>query len=357
MADTSWKIIGASGFVGSSILARLTIEGLTVDAIEAPRLVTRETDPQQLISDARKLEGIINSLADSFAGCDVVINASGLAAPDQEDLAPLLGANALLPAVIAIAAQRTGVRRLIHMSSAAVLGPVPVLTDTPETDPFSAYSFSKALGEEVLLGLRSFIEEKAAQGTAPGSAASQFPAAPSHAPAQVARHHALEICILRATSVQGQGRRTTQAFAKIASSPLASVAGDGQHRTPVSSNYALAEFTAMVGAFDGELPPIVLQPWECATTESVLIDAGRRRPMRLPEKFCRALLSAGYKASHYVGDRLTGPVRRLEVMWFGQDLDDSWARTNGLIPTTRVSEVLRTAHSSLGKKSDRRFAD
>ena len=83
MADTSWKIIGASGFVGSSILARLTAEGLTVDAIEAPRLVTRETDPQQLISDARKLEGIIDSLADSFAGCDVVINASGSFADDD----------------------------------------------------------------------------------------------------------------------------------------------------------------------------------------------------------------------------------------------------------------------------------
>lgn len=357
MAESTWKVIGASGFVGSSILARLTAQGISADAIEAPRLVTRETDPDQLITDARKLDGIIDTLADSFAGADVVINASGLAAPDQQDLAPLLGANALLPAVIAIAAQRTGVRRIIHMSSAAVLGPVPVLTDTPNTQPFSAYSFSKALGEEVLLSLRDFIETTAAQGQAPGSAASEFPAAPSHNPAHVRTDHAVEICIIRATSVQGQGRKTTQTFAKIASSALASVAGDGSQKTPVSSNHALAEFTVKVGSFAGELPPIVLQPWEGATAASVLIDAGRRRPIHLPVWFCRSLLKACYRASDLLGDRLTGPLRRVEVMWFGQDLDDSWARSQGLLPTSRVSDVLRQAHTALGKPSDRRFHD
>ncbi|MDO4898560.1 MAG: NAD-dependent epimerase/dehydratase family protein [Rothia sp. (in: high G+C Gram-positive bacteria)] len=355
MAEATWKIIGASGFVGSSIVARLATEGMKVDAIEAPRLTTRETNSDQLIRTARKLEGIIDSLADSFAGCDVVINASGLAAPDQKDLAPLLGANALLPALIAIAAQRTGVRRLIHISSAAVQGQVEVLTDNPETNPFSAYSFSKALGEEVLLKLRHFIEETAASGTAPGSDQSEFPAAPSYAPASVAPHHALEICVLRATSVQGQGRRTTEAFAKIASSPLASVAGNGKHRTPVSSNYALAEFTVQVGAFAGHLPPIVVQPWEGSTTESVVINAGRRYPVHVPEWLCRTLIKTGYTISDYLGDRFAGPVRRLEVMWFGQDVDDRWARENNLLPTPRVNDVLRAAHTALGKKSDRKY--
>ncbi|MFW0111867.1 NAD-dependent epimerase/dehydratase family protein [Rothia sp. CCM 9416] len=357
MAHATWKVIGASGFVGSSILARLASEGVTLEAVEAPRLLTRTSDPDKLIAEARSLEGIIDTLADSFAGCDLVINASGLAAPDQEDLAPLIGANALLPIIIAIAAQRTGVRRVIHISSAAVLGAASVLTPTEETDPFSAYSFSKALGEEALLKIRSFVEETAAQGRAPGSEQSEFPAAPSYAPVQVAKDHAVEICIIRATSVQGRGRRTTQAFAKIASSPLASVAGSASRRTPVSSNYALAEFVHMIAAFEGELPAIVVQPWEGATTESVLVNAGRRQPIHLPEALCRAAVSAGYKVSELLGDRLTGPVRRVEVMWFGQDIDDSWARAHGLIPQARVQEVLRTAHSSLGSKRDRKFSD
>lgn len=355
MAHATWKVIGASGFVGSSIVARLAAEGLTFEAVEAPRLLTRTTDAQEIIVEARKLDGIIDTLAESFAGCDVVINASGLAAPDQEDLAPLLGANALLPAVIAIAAQRTGVSRVIHMSSAAVLGPVARLTPTETTAPFSAYSFSKALGEEALLLLRSFIEKTAAAGQAPGSQGSEYPAAPSSSPAQVAGDHAVELCTIRATSVQGRGRRTTEAFAKIASSPLASIAGRSPRRTPVSSNYALAEFVHRVAAFEGPLPPVVMQPWEGSTTESVLVDAGRRRPLHLPVPLCRVLVTAGYRVSELLGDRLTGPVRRVEVMWFGQDIDDSWARAQGLVPTPRVSEVLRTAHSALGAKRDRRF--
>ena len=38
MSESKWKVIGASGFVGSSIVARLNAEGISVDPIEAPRL-------------------------------------------------------------------------------------------------------------------------------------------------------------------------------------------------------------------------------------------------------------------------------------------------------------------------------
>lgn len=355
MAQPRWKVIGASGFVGSSIVARLASQGIEFEAVEAPRLVTRTDQADRLIEEARKLDGIIDSLAESFAGCDLVINASGLAAPDQEDLAPLLGANALLPAVIAIAAQRTGVQRVIHLSSAAVLGHQPRLTSSPDTQPFSAYSFSKALGEEVLLALSRFIEAQAQEGQAPGSKDSQFPAAPSSKPAFVAADHALEICILRATSVQGSGRRTTEAFAKFASSPLASIAG-ASRPSPVSSNYALAEFVQLLGSYQGKLPAIVLQPWEGATTESVIIDAGRRLPLRLPEPLCRSVLALGQLANRLLGESFSGPLRRIEVMWFGQEIDDSWARAEGLVPSPRIEEVLRSAHSALGSKQDRKFS-
>ena len=178
MSESRWKVIGASGFVGSAIVARLNAEGISVDPIEAPRLATRSLDVDSIIDEAEQLEGIIDSLAEAFAGAQVVVNAAGLAAPNMQDLPPLMGANALLPAVIAIAAQRTGVRRVIHLSSAAVQGPRPVLDASEETAPFSAYSFSKTLGEEALLDLQDyFLDEH-----------------PESAP---------ELCILRATSVQG----------------------------------------------------------------------------------------------------------------------------------------------------------
>lgn len=332
MSESRWKVIGASGFVGSAIVARLNAEGISVDPIEAPRLATRSLDVDSIIDEAEQLEGIIDSLAEAFASAQVVVNAAGLAAPNMQDLPPLMGANALLPAVIAIAAQRTGVRRVIHLSSAAVQGPRPVLDASEETAPFSAYSFSKTLGEEALLDLQDyFLEEH-----------------PESAP---------ELCILRATSVQGRGRRTTELFAKMASSPFASVAGAGQGKSPVSSVYALAEFVVMLGTFPGELPTIVLQPWEGATVASASLDAGRRKPHHLPEWLCRATIKAGYKVSELMNDRFSGSVRKVEVMWFGQGIDDSWARKNNLLPTPRVREVLRTAHTALGKKKDRRFAN
>lgn len=332
MSESRWKVIGASGFVGSAIVARLNAEGISVDPIEVPRLATRSLDVDSIIDEAEQLEGIIDSLAEAFASAQVVVNAAGLAAPNMQDLPPLMGANALLPAVIAIAAQRTGVRRVIHLSSAAVQGPRPVLDASEETAPFSAYSFSKTLGEEALLDLQDyFLEEH-----------------PESAP---------ELCILRATSVQGRGRRTTELFAKMASSPFASVAGAGQGKSPVSSVYALAEFVVMLGTFPGELPTIVLQPWEGATVASASLDAGRRKPHHLPEWLCRAAIKAGYKVSELMNDRFSGSVRKVEVMWFGQGIDDSWARKNNLLPTPRVREVLRTAHTALGKKKDRRFAN
>ena len=37
VSDPQWKVIGASGFVGSSIVARLNAEGISADPIEAPR--------------------------------------------------------------------------------------------------------------------------------------------------------------------------------------------------------------------------------------------------------------------------------------------------------------------------------
>lgn len=334
MSESKWKVIGASGFVGSSIVARLNAEGISVDPIEAPRLATRALDSATIIEEAQLLEGIIDSLADAFAGAQVVVNAAGLAAPNMQDVSALVGANALLPAVIAIAAQRTGVRRVIHLSSAAVQGAKPTLDASEYTAPFSAYSFSKALGEEALLDLQdTFLETAAREGTS----------------------DSVELCVLRATSVQGRGRRTTEVFAKMASSPLASVAGTGTRKSPVSSSYALAEFVVKIGSFEGDLPSIVLQPWEGATVASTMTDAGRRKPKHLPEWLCRLAVKAGYTVSEIMNDRFQGSVRKVELMWFGQDLDDSWARTNNLLPEPRIREVLRNAHTALGKKKDKRF--
>ncbi|MCP3425952.1 NAD-dependent epimerase/dehydratase family protein [Rothia sp. AR01] len=350
MSQSTWRVLGATGFTGSAIMTRLQQEGISAAPVAAPRLATSADSSGQIIAEARRLQSVIDYLADTFAGAEVVVNAAGLSAPDQQDLSSLIGANALLPAVVAVAAQRTGVQRVIHLSSAAVQGSRPVLDSSEATSPFSAYSFSKALGEDCLLRLRELITATAEAGAAPGSPGSSFPAAPSTNPVSVHPHHAAQLCIVRATSVQGSGRNTTASLARVSSSFLASVAGRGDRPTPVTSVHALAEFVVGVGTLDEQLPPIVLQPWEGATTGSVIRDAGRRRPHHLPDVLARAVVGSGYGVSSALNERFHGAVRRLELMLFGQGQDDSWVEQRGLLPERRIGSVLRQAHTAAGSK-------
>lgn len=319
---SSWRVLGATGFVGSAITTALQTKNIAVTPVSTPRLASPATTVHHLIEHAQRLESVIDYLADSFAGADIVVNAAGLAAPDQTHQQSLTGANALLPVLVALAAHRTGVRRVIHISSASVQGDAPVLDESIRTAPFSAYSLSKALGESALYRLRSQWDTE------------------SHAP---------QLTVLRATSVMGSGRRTTRLLAKFASSMFSSVAGDGTAPTPVTSVKALAQFAVAVGEFPEPLPAVILQPWEGATTGSVLRDAGRRNPLQLPPFLCRAVIDGGFWVSGLANNRFNGAIRRLEVTWFGQRQVPGWAHENGVIPEPNVQEVLRQAHLSLGK--------
>ncbi|MGX5357738.1 NAD-dependent epimerase/dehydratase family protein [Kocuria sp. KH4] len=322
MTSTTWAVLGATGFVGSATVARLQADGQTVVPVSAPRLASGAHTVHHLLEQAGRLESVIDYLAESFAGAHVVVNAAGLAAPDQTHEESLLGANALLPVLVALAARRTSVRRVVHLSSAAVQGDIDVLDETPAVRPFSPYSFSKALGESALLKLR---RDWAAEPGGP------------------------ELTALRATSVQGSGRRTTARLARFASSRLSSVAGDGSAPTPVTSVHALAEFVSRAGRHPAQLPPVLLQPWEGATTGSILRDAGRREPLHLPALLCRAAVDTGFGLSGLAGNRWHGLVRRLEVTWFGQPQVRGWAEEHGELPEPRITEVLRQAHLAVGR--------
>ena len=322
MTVHSWRVLGATGFIGSAITEALQSQDIPVTPVASPRLASPATTVHHLVGHAERLESVIDYLAESFAGADTVVNAAGLAAPNQTHQQSLVGANALLPVLVALAAHRTGVRRVIHMSTASVQGDAPVLDESTRTAPFSPYSSSKALGESALFRLHSEWRSE--------------PGAP-------------QITVLRATSVMGGERRTTRRLARFASSPLSSVAGDGSAHSPVTSVAALAQFTVAAGRFPEPLPPVILQPWEGATTGSVLRDAGRREPLSLPLWVCRAVISAARFASSVAGHRYAGAIRRLEVTWLGQEQVPGWAHENNVLPEPRVQEALRQAHMSLSR--------
>ncbi|GAB4099741.1 NAD-dependent epimerase/dehydratase family protein [Sinomonas halotolerans] len=320
-----WWLFGASGFVGSGITAELAARGIAHERMRAERLATGARDAAGILREAHDAEaaggGLVRRLADAIPAGAVVVNAAGLAAPDSPDGDSLYGANALWPAVLALACARAGASRLVHLSSAAVQGERAVLDETWEASPFSPYSRSKALGEHALEAL--------------------LPGLPAGL-----------LSVVRATSVQGPGRRTTASLARVASSPLASVAGRGDAPSPVSSLAALAQFTVDVAlAAPGQV--LVLQPWEGMTVRSVLAAAGGREPLHLPAWMCRAAVRTGYALSGLAGGRLHGAVRRAEVMWFGQGQTPGWAEANGVVPMPRAEQVLREAAQSRKEQARR----
>ncbi|ALZ99134.1 NAD-dependent epimerase/dehydratase family protein [Corynebacterium glutamicum] len=288
-----WAVIGASGFIGSNIVNQLEAQGKTVVKISAPRLGL-PIESRQIEAILAQSSGIINGteLLDLLRGCDVVINAAGMAAPDGSAGDDLYGANALLPVILMAACKAVGVRRFIHLSSAAVQGNRSVLDTSTEYHSFSPYSESKALGEMALLMAHREMDGE------------------------------LDLIIIRATSVQGSSRQTTKALRRVANSRLASVAWPGTQPTVVSSVDGLAAFVSQIGAERGELNQILLQPWERISTAEVLEAAGGKSPFVLPRWLCGFLVRSGYQAGKLV-PQLNGAIRRAELMWFGQAQEQS----------------------------------
>ncbi|WP_425862411.1 NAD-dependent epimerase/dehydratase family protein [Arthrobacter sp. TWP1-1] len=316
-ANLRWLVLGASGFVGSAIAAELRARDANVVTMSAPRLDSSATTADAIVAAAHSplISSVREELCRAFTDIDVVINAAGLATPSDGESQALTGANALLPAVAALAAHDAGVGRVVHLSSASVQGHRRVIDESAERSPFSAYSRSKALGEEALELLLS--------STAPTS-----------------------VVTVRATSVQGISRPTTLSLIKVAGSPIASVAAPGTAPTPVSSIDALAWFVVQTGQHAGDVPAVVLQPWEGLSVSDVLTAAGGHAPRRLPRWLCRSVLATGYFTSRLLGERLHGPIRRVELMWFGQEQAPGWAEAVGLVPVPSAAALLEKAHQA-----------
>lgn len=282
-------VIGASGYIGTSTVARLRGQGFDVVEVSAPRLYADFDASDRAI--VQILAHRYSRELKALAGVDVVVNAAGLPEAGSGGSAALFGANALLPGLLARSASELGVRRIVHISSAAVQGRAPVLDETVAASPFSPYSRSKALGECLIFACAQ---------------------------------DGLEVAILRPTSVHSSERSMTRRLARLARSPLSTVAGAGSRPTPQVLLTNVAAAVALLVEHPSVPPTPVLQPWEGMTTGGLLRLLGLgRQPRRMPDYLAESLV-AGARAVGQVSSAILAEARRLEMLLFGQPQKRGW---------------------------------
>jgi nucleoside-diphosphate-sugar epimerase len=289
-------VLGASGFVGRAVVEAL--DGHEVLAVRTPRLTTSARTSAALIAQATE-HADVAELAAAFAGCDAVINAAGNPDASSLDRQGLYAANALVPRIALAAAAVAGVPRFVHVSSAVVQNDKPILDESEDLRPFSPYSASKVAGEQVLR---------------------QQP--PS----------GVTVVRYRPPSVHAAGRRVTRMIARIASSPMATVAGPGNSPSPQAQLSNVAAAIAFIATTDRTPPAVVVHPWEGVTTGGLMRDlSGGREPRHLPSGVARLVVQAAKLAGRAHGPTAVN-ARRIELLWFGQRQSTSWLTDSGFVP-------------------------
>ena len=286
-------VFGATGFVGAAVARALRARGAVVVQMSAPRLPP--TGPERVEGALGELTDDIAALAQRLAGADCVVNAAGAAEATSPDEDSLTAANAMLPGYLAMAATLGGVPRFVHVSSAAVQGRTRVLDSSPSVTPFSPYSRSKALGER--------LARKAHTGTV----------------------------VYRPPGVHGADRRVSRVMARVARSPLSSVARPGTSPTPQTLLANVGDAIAFLATTTTQPPAIVAHPSEGLTTAGLLVLLGGRPPREVPRALARVVVAVVTASAHAV-PQVAANARRLEMLWFGQSQAPSWLTHAGWSP-------------------------
>jgi nucleoside-diphosphate-sugar epimerase len=303
-------VVGGSGFVGGAVVRRLGELGLDAEPLAAPRVRYRPplTLTRRGLPVARDAyPDVVGALAARLAGADVVVNAAGISYGNAPAGPALYGANVLMPVLVARAAALTGVKRYVHLSSAAAQGHLD-LDESPRTAPFSPYSYSKALGERALLA-----------------------------------EDGIEIVVFRSTWVHDAGRANTLSLIRLARSGAACVAGDGTRPTPQVLVGDIAGSVSYLVRTSQSPPRVVTQPSNGMTTGGILRLLGCREPRHLPEVVARLMVPA-VRAGGRMGVKANSVARRVEMLLFGKPhAAPGWLAEHGVVPVLNPEDWTRLA--------------
>lgn len=280
-------VVGASGFIGSTVSSALRNRGAEVVSVRAPRLRGADINTTNAELAATKLRPVMASVG-------AIVNAAGMSDATGQDEEALYGANAAVPALLASLAKESGTR-LVHISSAAVQGRRKVLDDSMEWLPFSPYSRSKVEGERQIVDIGG------------------------------------RFVIYRPPGVHASNRAVTQSLARVACSSLAVVASPGSAPSPQALAPNVGDAVAWLALSALEPPHVVIHPSEGVTAASLLSDLGGREPRRIPHRLARATVGIAFLLGR-ANPGILGYARRLEVLLFGQGQAESWLKENGWHP-------------------------
>lgn len=304
-------LVGAHGLIGASIAQ--TLRNASTDLVVLPRIEL----PNSSVTDRTQRGGghVALGYERYLSDVDVVINAAGLAAPASSDEAALEKSNAALPAALARACQAAGVRRLVHVSSAAVQGGRSLLDSTDAVEPLTPYAHSKAMGEVLLR--------------------------------EIAENRPIEICSYRPTSVMALDRDTTKSLVRALSRRWMPLVGDAEAPLPLVSLDGTAEFVAHLALCAEQLPPAIVHPWVGVTKQLAFeLLGGRSSPRVAPMVFERVLRGVSSVATS-VAPSIAAQLRRVDLLVTGQMIDGSASELVGFRPD------LQCEHHRLGLIGER----
>ena len=139
-------VTGATGFIGNRLLERLVADGSSV-RILARRANARLGLPRESIDITLGDVRDHNALSKACEGVDVVYHLAGLAKPWVKDPAEFFDVNESGTDNVCRAAEKCGVRRVVHTSTALVIPPPAKGNGTAYTT-ITAYQRSKTAGED-----------------------------------------------------------------------------------------------------------------------------------------------------------------------------------------------------------------